>query len=63
MDYIIQKKLNEVLEKLQSRVNQENLNQNLKEEAIKIITKMLKQSGFKDDDIILQGGKSNKLNS
>jgi hypothetical protein len=40
MDYIIQKKLNEVLEKLQSRVNEGNLNQNLKEEAIKIITKI-----------------------
>jgi len=26
------------------------------------LTKMLKQSGFKDDDIVFQGGKINKLN-
>lgn len=30
---------------------------------ISSITKMLKQSGFKDDDIVFQGGKANKLNS
>ena len=30
---------------------------------ISSLTKMLKQSGFKDDDIVFQGGKSNKLNS
>jgi len=47
MDYIIQKKLNEVLEKLLSRVNEGNLNQNLKEEAIKIITKIRLE--YKDD--------------
>ena len=30
---------------------------------ISSITKMLKQSGFKDDNIVIQGGKLNKLNS
>ena len=30
---------------------------------ISSLTKMLKQSGFKDDDIVFQGGKTNKLNS
>jgi len=30
---------------------------------ISSITKMLKQSGFKDDNIVIQGNKLNKLNS
>jgi hypothetical protein len=32
-------------------------------EMIGSLTKMLKKSGFKDDDIVFQGGKATKLNS
>ena len=52
MDYNIQKNLYNILEKLQSKVNQEFYNPSQKEEAVKIITKIRTEYQTEIDDFL-----------